>query len=317
MKGLQYLLALLACCITPPVWGHGKLGQKNIALTFDDVPRFTGPLLDRKERQSRLIAALKKAGVNQAAFFVNPARIHDPAQPIDEAFVLNYATAGHVLANHTDNHLKMGDVSANEYLSHIDAAEAWLKGKPNYRPWFRFTYLDEGGKDKEKRDLVRKGLQMRHLRNGYVTTESSDWKMHSLWTEALAAGRKIETKDLCAFYAKHHGDAADFSDDLSQKTLGRSIAQVMLLHETDLAALCIDDLVALLKSRGWTIVTADQAYSDPIASSLPETPYAQGSLLEALAWEKGVPAPRWYGYNNEKLLTEDFRIRILKEAPAE
>jgi hypothetical protein len=31
----------------------------------------------------------------------------------------------------------------------------------------------------------------------------------------------------------------------------------------------------------------------------------------ALAWEKGLPAPRWYEYNNTDLQTEDFNRKVL------
>ena len=44
----------------------------------------------------------------------------------------------------------------------VDAAELWLKGRPGYRPWFRYPFLDEGGRDKAKRDAVREGLKAGH-----------------------------------------------------------------------------------------------------------------------------------------------------------
>jgi peptidoglycan-N-acetylglucosamine deacetylase len=267
---VRWLIALMALAVTTPI-----AAEKQIALSFDDVPRYTGPELSREKRQQQLIAGLKKAKVKQAVFFVNPAKLDETGNPPDEGAITRYAKAGHLLANHTDNHLKLSDASADEYLARIDAAEAWLKGRKGYRPWFRFTYLDEGGKDKAKRDAVRAGLKARGLRNGYVTTESSDWHMLVLWQQAVKAG------------------------------------QVMLLHETDLAAYCIGDLVSALRNGGWKIITADKAYADPIGTLLPDVPSAQGGLIEALAWEKKLPAPRWYKYNNTDLLTEDFNRKVL------
>jgi peptidoglycan-N-acetylglucosamine deacetylase len=303
---VRWLIALMALAVTTPI-----AAEKQIALSFDDVPRYTGPELSREKRQQQLIAGLKKAKVKQAVFFVNPAKLDETGNPPDEGAITRYAKAGHLLANHTDNHLKLSDASADEYLARIDAAEAWLKGRKGYRPWFRFTYLDEGGKDKAKRDAVRAGLKARGLRNGYVTTESSDWHMLVLWQQAVKAGQAVDRQKLCQFYAQHHFDAAEFADALAQKTLGRSPAQVMLLHETDLAAYCIGDLVSALRNGGWKIITADKAYADPIGTLLPDVPSAQGGLIEALAWEKKLPAPRWYKYNNTDLLTEDFNRKVL------
>jgi peptidoglycan-N-acetylglucosamine deacetylase len=294
----------LALALTSPI-----AAQKRIALSFDDVPRHTGPDLTRDQRQKMIIAALKKSRVKQAVFFINPAQLLNPEAKATDKHILDYAKTGHVLANHTDNHVKLSDVSAADYLARIDAAESWLKGRKGYRPWFRFTYLDEGGQDKVKRDAVRAGLATRGLRNGYVTAEASDWYMLELFAKAVADGKKVDRKKLCAFYAEHHIAASDFADSLAQKTIGRSPAHVLLLHETDLAAYCLGDLVAGLRKAGWTIITADQAYADPIGTAMPDVPSAQGGLTEAMAWEKGLPAPRWYRYNDIKLLAEDFAKR--------
>jgi peptidoglycan/xylan/chitin deacetylase (PgdA/CDA1 family) len=53
-----------------------------------------------------------------------------------------------LLANHTAHHIKLPAASVTEFLADIDAAETWLKNKPNYRPWYRFPFLDEGKKTK-------------------------------------------------------------------------------------------------------------------------------------------------------------------------
>lgn len=301
---MRWLLVLLALVLTFPAQA-----EKRIALSFDDIPRHTGPELSRAARQTAIITALRKARVKQAVFFVNPASLLEASKPVDDGWIMRYAKAGHVIANHTDNHVKLGDVSVDAYLARVDAAETWLNGRKGYRPWFRFTYLDEGGADKVKRDAVRAGLAARGLRNGYVTAEASDWFMVELWAKAAAAGKKIDRQKLCAFYTEHHVAGSEVADDLARRTIGRSPAHVLLLHETDIAAYCIGDLVMGFKKAGWSIITADEAYADPLKSAMPDVPSAQGTLIEAVAWEKGLPAPRWYKYNDIRLLAEDFERR--------
>ena len=51
--------------------------------------------------------------------------------------------------------------------------------------------------------------------------------------------------------------------------LGRSPVHMVLLQETDLAALFIDEAVAALRADDWGIVTADEAYAVPIAGIEP------------------------------------------------
>lgn len=293
-----------AVAVVPPA-------KKRIALSFDDVPRGIGAFFTADERGRRLIAGLQAAQVRQVALFVNPARIN--LGDGDEARIARYVAAGAVIANHTFSHPHLSSSGADAYLSDIDRAQQWLKGRPGYRPWFRFPFLDEGGRDTAKRDAVREGLDARGLRNGYVTVDGSDWNMEALTIAARREGRVIDMTALKTLYIETMVRSADFSDDLMTRTLGRSPPHVLLLHETDLAALYIRDLVEALRADGWEIVTADDAYADPVGLVPPDVAFANGTLAEELAWEKGVPAPRWYERNDTKIADALFRTRVLHE----
>ncbi|MCR5869357.1 MULTISPECIES: polysaccharide deacetylase family protein [unclassified Sphingomonas] len=309
---MRIVAALLACLLL----ALPAAAQKRIALSFDDAPRGAGAFLDPDARAKKLTAALKRAGLKQAVFFVNPGNIGKPGHGDGAANLDRYVKAGHVLANHSWSHPRLGSTDADAYLADLDRAEAWLKARPGYRPWFRFPFLDEGGKDKVKRDAIRAGLKARGLINGYVTAESSDWNIESLTIAARQAGKTIDMKALRDLYVESHVEAAEFYDALAVRTLGRSPAHVMLLHETDIAALFIGDLVRGLKAKGWTIISADEAYADPLRDAAPDTPHAQGTLIEALAWEKGLPAPRWYERNDLRIANPLFARRVLGETPA-
>lgn len=286
------------------------IAQKRIALTFDDTPRGVGAFFSKQERAKRLIAGLRKARVAQAAFFVNPGKVENPA---DAALVDSYVRAGHVIADHSFSHPHLNQLTAADYLADIDKAEAWLKPRHGYRPWFRFPFLDEGGRDKAKRDAVRAALAARGLTNGYVTAEGSDWNIEQLTVKAKRAAKTIDMAALRDLYVETHVQAADFADGLMIKTIGRSPPHVMLLHETDIAALYVADLVKALRADGWEIVTADTAYADPLKTAAPDVPSAHGTLTELLAWEKGLPAPRWYERNDITLANRLFAERVLHE----
>lgn len=305
------LAGLAAACATAD--GTPRQADKRIALSFDDVPRGPGAFLTQEERTKRLIAALKTAQVRQAVFFVNPGFLENPERAGGEARIARYVRAGHVLANHSYSHRALTAVAAEEYLADIDKAEAWLDGREGRRPWFRFPFLNEGRQDKAKRDAVRAGLAARGLSNGYVTVDASDWHLEQLAIDAKKAGKAIDMDALRDLYVESHVEAAEFYDGLARRTIGRSPAHMLLLHETDLAALWIDDLVAALRRAGWEIITADAAYADPLGAAMPDVPSAQGTLTEALAWEKGLPAPRWYERNDTALAARLFAERVLGE----
>ena len=311
-------MRLPACLLALAVMvgaGGTSAAQKRIALSFDDVPRQAGGFLKPDQRAARLIAGLRLARVPQAAFFVNPCRIGSGDYVRGAEHIADYADAGHAIANHGCTHLRLADTDADAYLADLDRAERWLKGRKGHRVWFRYPYLNEGSRDKAKRDAVRAGLTARGLTNGYVTAEASDWYLEQLASDAVRAGKRLDRTALRDLYVESHVRAADFADALMQKAIGRRPIHVMLLHETDIAALYIVDLVRALRADGWQIVTADAAYADPVAieATRYDTPSAAGTLTEMLAWQKGLPAPRWYERNEIPIANALFAKRVLKE----
>jgi hypothetical protein len=202
-------------------------------------------------------------------------------------------------------------------MADVDKAEAWLKGREGRRPWFRYPFLDEGGDDKAKVAAVRAALKARRLHNGYATVDGSDWNIEALAADAVKAGKTIDMGALRELYVSTMVGAADFADRLALKTWHRQPAQVIVLHETDIAALYIPDLVAALRKDGWKIITADEAYADPISRLAPNVPSANGTLVELAAWEKGIPKPRWYERNDIDFANRLFAERVLHEKPAQ
>ena len=300
------LLTLSGGCATaapaPPL--------KRIALTFDDAPMGDGPLFSGSERARQLIAALKVAGVPQAAIFVTTGGIHGPA---DEERLRSYAAAGHVLANHSHAHRRLSRIGPEAYLADVDRAAATLGNFPNVRPWFRFPFLNEVGAN-GARDAVRAGLTVRGLANGYVTVDTWDWALVDLVQKAKAAGREPDMAALRDLYLEVMLSAVATYDSLAMETLGRSPAHVLLAHENDLAALFIDDLVAALRQKGWTIISADEAFTDPIAAMTPDTMHLGNGRVAALAAAKGIPPERLSDrFHDEKLLKLLFDQRVMRQ----
>lgn len=310
---LRTILALLAAaCLAACATATPEVpGPKRIALTFDDVPRNAGAFLTEEERTTVLIGNLERAGVEQAAFFVTTGNLDQTTGGAER--IARYVAAGHVLANHTHSHWHLSEVPAEAYLADIDRAAAWLAPHAANRPWMRFPFLDEGGEDRAKSEAVRAGLAARGLINGVVTIDASDWHYDDLATRAKLAGQPMDMEALGELWVESHVESAEFNDDLARRVLGRAPAHIMLLHEADVTALYVADLVAALRANGWQIVTADEAFADPIARMLPQVPSTQGTITQMLAWERGFPQPRSYPRNNQALATAEFERRVLKK----
>lgn len=290
------------------------LAKKRIAISFDDIPRGAGEFFTPDQRSQALLAGLKRSGVKQAGFFVTVGNLNKPDGEGGEARITAYANAGHIIANHSFSHKWLRDMSAADYLADIDLAEVWLKGRPGYRPWFRFPFLGERGKDREQRDAVRAGLRQRGLLNAYITIDNYDWYLDSLANTAKREGKAMDLAALRTLYVETIVASANFYDRIALKTLGRSPVHVLLLHETDLNGQYIADLVKGLRTDGWTIATMDEAYADPIAAIEPDTSFLGEGRVAAFAFMTGMkPIDLVYERTDEDVLKTLFNARVLKE----
>ncbi len=272
---MQLIFLILFFTLLPVCGGE-------IALSFDDAPRpstrqFSGP-----ERTRLLLAALKQAQVEQVAFFVTTSHLD---RDEGHARLATYTQAGHVIANHSHAHLNVRSVGAEVFSADLRQAHDLLKDLPGFQPWFRYPFLNQGN-TLEDQLAVKKTLSELNYSHGYVTVDNYDFYLDTLLQRALQQGKKVDMEALKQVYIETLWRCIQFYDNLAKATLQRSPKHVLLLHENDLAALFIGDLVAFLRDKGWRIISPSEAYSDPIAKVEPAKVCNQG-LVACLAREAG------------------------------
>lgn len=286
-----------------------SLAGSRIALTFDDAPRPDGQYFSGDKRTQVLLDKLKKAGVFQTVFFCNTIRFDKKGTERIQA----YANAGHLIANHTHSHPDLHEVGPTAFLQNIQKAHSLLKGFAGFTPLFRFPFLREGKTEKD-RDDVRVALSRIGYQNGYVTVDNYDWYMDRLLQEALGKGKRINFGKLRKTYLQVLWEGIQFYDALAIETLGRSPNHVLLLHENDLAALFVTDLVAFLKTRGWEVISVKEAYRDPISMIEPDTlTLGQGRVM-GIAAASGYQGPFASQWENEGVIEELFEKNAIFES---
>ena len=310
---MRFFAFLLAALGAPPATAASAEPPKRVAISFDDVPRHAGAWFTPDERTDRLIREMKAAGIEQAAFFVTPGNLDKVDGAGGEKRIAAYAAAGHVIANHSWSHGSLNRMSAEDYLADVDKAQAWLDGREGLRPWFRYPYLHHGGKDAAKRHAVQAGLKARGLTIGYVTIDNYDWHLDALANRAKREGREVDLPRLCALYAETMVETSIFYDAIARPLLQRSPAHMLLLHETDLAANCIGTLAARYRDHGWQIISADEAYADPIAAVSPETWFLGSGRIAGIAHKNGArPATLVHERTDEAELERLFETRVMR-----
>jgi peptidoglycan/xylan/chitin deacetylase (PgdA/CDA1 family) len=292
-RGLGFLLSLLclllAACAreSPPAGGEaGAPPRREIALSFDDAPTPDGPTFTGAERTERILAAMAEEQVEGAIFF---ATTHGLGRAEGRERLLRYAAAGHVIGNHTASHLNLAEVSAEAFLDDVRLADETLRALPGFVPLFRYPHSQEGN-DPATREKVRRGLAELGYGLGYFTVDAADWDVEELYEEALAKGRTADEDELRRSYLDATTHALDFYDGLARAVLHRSPKHVLLLHESDINALFLGDLLRALRAQGFTLISAQHAYDDPLFTQIPDNARSQ-SRITGLALAAGVAEP--------------------------
>ncbi len=231
-----------------------------IALTFDDAPLSGSAWISGTQKTEMIIKHLKDADVPGAYFFVTTANVSSDGKHR----LQQYTDAGFHLANHSHSHDSLNKRDAVDYLSDFYKSHLLLKQFDNVVKLHRFPFLHHGD-SLAKRQVVHSAFAELGYEVGYVTVDNYDWYINSKARSAYEEGRSLDIDQLRKLYLDTLWNAIEFYDGIAKKSLGRSPKHVLLLHENELAALFLGDLISMLQDKGWKIISPAEAYTDPIA----------------------------------------------------
>jgi peptidoglycan/xylan/chitin deacetylase (PgdA/CDA1 family) len=259
--------------------------KTQVAITMDDFNWASNSVkLTASERNDAILSALSSRSV-RAALFVRGSNI---ANEQGKTLLQAWDAAGHMIGNHSYSHwyFHSAKITAEAFKQDILRCEELLKGFSGFRKFFRFPYLKEG-ESSAKRDAIRAFLEQQGYRNGHVTIDASDWIVDERLRKRLTKDPAADLNPYRRFYLAHMWERARYYDSLSQKVLGHSVKHTILVHFNLLNALFLGDLMDMFKGKGWHVIDAEQAFTDPVFASQPKIVPAGESLIWALAKESG------------------------------
>ena len=280
---------------------------KSLAITLDDSPRFATGYFDGPTRAKTLLAEIERHNIPQIAFFSVAKNLSGEGKER----LLTYANAGHLMAHHSNNHEDFNNTSLQDYVAGFDQAKARLSKLPNYRKWYRFPYLREGNTS-EKRDGMRKKLSEEGYLNAYITLNNYDWYLENLFQQAIKDNKNINFNALEQLYISLLMESIEYYDAMAVKYLGRSPKHVLLLHEMDITAMYLGNLVDELRKQGWQIISPERAFDDEIAQYKADKvfKYNPGRIGE-IAYEKGQKKNLWHTSLSESYIKQRFDHEVL------
>jgi peptidoglycan/xylan/chitin deacetylase (PgdA/CDA1 family) len=298
---VKVLVTLSFLILNPLAFG------KQLAITFDDSPRIAKGLFSGPERAKMLINSLKKVDSGPVVFFT----VSDNMDEEGKERIRSYSDAGHFIANHTASHPNFNKTSADKYKTDFIRAHNALKDFKNFKSWFRFPYLKEGN-TRLKRDDMRGTLRKFGYKNFYITMNNYDWYIERVF-QKNRSHPNFDMNRMKEFYVNTLIESIDYYDEMAKKHLGRSPKHVLLLHEMDITALFIDDLILELRNQGWEIVSPEMAIEDEIANYETQTlfQYNPGRVGE-IAHDYGQTTGLWHKSCNSEYIDQKFKENVLE-----
>lgn len=258
------------------------------SITMDDFYWRNPVKLTAQERNASILDTLDKQKIKGAAFVIGR-NIEDQE---GKDLISAWDKAGHLIANHTYSHREFSapDTDVKAYQADVLRAEALLKDFPHFRKYLRFPMLKEG-ETAEKRDAMRTFLSDNGYRNGHVTVDNSDWAIDQRLTARLKKDPNANLKPYRDFYLEHMWARAEYYDTLARKVTRRAVKHTILTHFNLLNALFLNDVIQMLKGKGWVPMDAETAFNeDSVFRAQPKVVPAGESIIWSIAKEKGTIA---------------------------
>lgn len=266
---------LIAATVALPVTAQ-KLPDRQVAITIDDLPAGSANAMDAAtitEMTTKLLTTLRDEKV-PAVGFVNEKKLYKFGEVEERIKALRmWLDYGFELGNHTFSHSSLNKVGLQAWEDDVVQGESvtrMLLAEHNMKlRYFRHPFLDTG-RDLQTRREAEAFLMGRGYRIAPITLDAWDWMYAGVYEDAKKRRDTALQQQLTQSYLEYSNTMFAYSEQLAKQTIGYEPKQILLLHGNQLEADHIGELIALLRKRGYRLITLEDALSDQ-AYSLPDT----------------------------------------------
>lgn len=294
---MRHMLPMFAVAVLALQFATGLQAQTGtVALTIDDLP-FVVTDSSRPMRSAdaktadaanhKLLKALARHKVPVTGFVIQK-NVEELGLGAGGGILRAWIQHGLDLGNHTYGHPDFDDFTTEQFEDQITRGEttfAPLMNAAGRRPeFFRFPF-NHTGDTKEKRDAVAAFLAQRGYRLAPCTIENSDWMFNIAYGRMLARHDKASAARLRADYLAFTDAQVEYFNRLNRQVLGYEPPQIMLIHDNQLNADVIQDLLKIFERKQFRWVTLREAESDP-AYLAPDTLITKYGPMWGFRWAK-------------------------------
>jgi len=274
---LAVLPAGLALLFTVDALPSANLGSesdsKTVAVTIDDLPgavpgtgQAVGELKDLQKINHTILRILK-AHRAPAIGFVNEWKVQVTGERDARVALLQaWLDARFTLGNHTYNHVSFQTAPLAQYEEETIQGQVvtqnLMKAAGQTETYFRHPFL-QTGPTPEAKAAFESFLKEHGYRVAPVTVDNSDYAFNDVLGTALENKDEQLAGRSKTAYLDYMNAAFDYYENVSRGLFRRDISQVLLIHDSELNAECLDQLLTNLERRGYRFISLGQALTDP------------------------------------------------------
>ena len=267
-KNVAWYLAFCATLLLNNPFQTVYSQHRTVAVTIDDLPTIGGRSLEERQYITRNLLGQLKAYQVPAIGFVNEQKLGKPeARPEEIAHLEAWIKAGFELGNHTYSHPSLNRTPLKDFQEEV------LQGEKITRPlmeaagkqlrYFRHPYLHTG-LNLEKKESFEAFLTKYKYTVAPVTIDNSEWIYADAYRKVLAKGDTASASAIGEDYIRYMGEVFAFYETFSNEVFKREPAQTLLIHANRLNADYFDELASMIRDRGYSFISLEEALRDPI-----------------------------------------------------
>ena len=254
---------------SPPRATLAQAARRRVAVTFVSLPAQHTFYTPRAEKDTRRLLDGLKANDVPAVGFVNEDQLYaEDGRPDEERINLlrMWLDAGVELGTQTRAHTSLFKAPVEEFQADVIRGEeitGRLLSERGRRPrFFSYPFLNTGPNVETKR-AVERWLAGRGYQLHKVTIDNMDWLYGRVYAQARRAEDEETMRRVAEEYLPYMERTFEYYEGLARETLGYEPPQVLLLTANALNAHKLDELLAMMKRRGYAFVTLEEALKDP------------------------------------------------------
>src|SRR5438067_3454595 len=258
-------LLLLLCGPTRSIAANPP--DRQVAITIDDLPAGSNllPAATITEMTTKLLDTLRDQKIPVVGF-VNERKLYRFGEVDERIKALQmWLEHGFELGNHTYSHSSLNQVGLKAWEDDAVQGESvtrLLLSQHNMKlRYFRHPFLDTG-RDLQTRRDAEAFLVARGYRIAPVTVDAWDWMFAGVYEDAKKRGDTALQQQLAKTYVTYTDTVFAYTEQFSKELIGYEPKQILLLHGNQLEADHLDEIIDVMRKRGYRFITLEDALND-------------------------------------------------------